>query len=424
MNALPSKRQTRMRGSRRVVLTRAVVRVAMTLLVLLAGPAAARAQQPTTAPELPPEQVTSGWVFTPSVAFGVMHDDNPLLSAHGDPSPGDTVTVVRPGVNVTLTRKHTVFGAEYHGSLQRYNTLDQYDAYDQGGRIELRHQPTRRLRLSGNASVYASPTTELVEVAGVPFQRTGTRSENVVAGAIFTPTLRLELSGNYVYQHLQFDHPDPLLADILKGGRAHQVQLAARQRVSERLRVGGTWSIQRATVGQFASTFVIQDAEGVVEYELAPNTTLEGGLGVSYLSLSVPSIASQTGPAGHISLTHRTEYALFSVAATRSAVPAFGFGGTFQNSQVVGSVYFPFARRRAYVESNVAWRDSQPVLESGLNLRSFWVRGILGYSVQRWLRIEGFYMSASQDTTLVAGGQIDRHRIGIQLVTSHPMRID
>jgi hypothetical protein len=50
------------------------------------------------------------------------------------------------------------------------------------------------------------------------------------------------------------------------------------------------------------------------------------------------------------------------------------------------------------------------------------VKATVGYSVQRWLRLEGFYNGAFQHTT-VEGGRIDRNRIGVQAVTGYPVRL-
>jgi hypothetical protein len=58
-----------------------------------------------------------------------------------------------------------------------------------------------------------------------------------------------------------------------------------------------------------------------------------------------------------------------------------------------------------------------------LPLRSLRTFSSFGWLVQRWVRIEGFYSRLSQ-SSLIAGGRLDRNRIGIQIVTSKPMRID
>ena len=57
-----------------------------------------------------------------------------------------------------------------------------------------------------------------------------------------------------------------------------------------------------------------------------------------------------------------------------------------------------------------------------LPLRSLLVYSIVGWEPQRWVRIEGFYARAQQ-STLRPGGDVNRNRVGVQIVTSKPMRM-
>ena len=151
-----------------------------------------------------------------------------------------------------------------------------------------------------------------------------------------------------------------------------------------------------------------------MEFELRPSVKVDGGFGVSRVVLPGPD-ASKTGPAGHISMRKVTEHAQFTIGAMRSFVPNYGFGGSIRNQQVIGTVRVPFARNRAYSSGSVAWRKSQPVLVNELGLESVWVLTTVGYSFQRWVALEGFYNGAFQSST-VAGGRVDRNRIGVQIV--------
>jgi hypothetical protein len=376
-------------------------------------------------------RVTPGWVFTPTVSLGITHDDNPVLAGRGSPSRDDILTDVRPGVDLTFTEKHTFLGTGYRGSIQRYRTLDEYDTYAQGGYIELRHQPSRRLTLSVRDNVTVSPTTDMVEVAGVPFTRTGSQSNNLTAALAGALTKRLQLSGDYHFEWFKFDRSQDPISSVLQGGRAHSVTVGARQSLSSRLKVGGDYTIQRANTGQppvvgggeplQIASFTIQNAEGSVAYEITPTIVVDGGAGVSYLSL--PGEIARTGPAGHVSLSKRTEHAFLTLSAKRSFVPAFGFGGSVSNQEVRATVRVPFARKRAYVDGGISWRDSEPVLEQELRLQSLWLKTSVGYALQRSLRLEAFYDGTFQDTR-IAGGQVDRNRIGVQVVTAHPMRLN
>jgi hypothetical protein len=82
----------------------------------------------------------------------------------------------------------------------------------------------------------------------------------------------------------------------------------------------------------------------------------------------------------------------------------------------------PVYRNRAYVQGSAAWRRTNPFLATELRLDTLWVHSTVGYSVSRWLRTEGQYAYTRQDSQ-VTGGEISRHRVGVQLVISQPMRI-
>jgi hypothetical protein len=367
-------------------------------------------------------RVTPGWVFTPTVSLGITHDDNPVLAGDGNPTPDDILTNVRPGADLSFTGKHTFLGTGYRGTVQRYRTLDEYDNYAQGGYVELRHQPSRRVSLLVRDNVSVSPSTDLVEVAGLPFSRVGTRSNDLNAALTASVTRRLQLTGAYHFQWLEFDRADDPASPLLQGGRAHRVTLGGRQSINSRLTVGGDYTIQRASFGRALDDqgFTIQNAEGTASYQLTSTVSIDGGAGISHLAL--PGEEPLTGPAFRAGLRKRAEYAQLSVSAMRSFVPAFGFGGSFRNQEVLVSVRVPFLRNRAYVDGGTAWRDSEPALVGGLGLRALWLQTSVGYAFQRWLRLEAFYSGAFQDST-VAGGRVDRNRFGVQFVTARPMRL-
>ena len=50
------------------------------------------------------------------------------------------------------------------------------------------------------------------------------------------------------------------------------------------------------------------------------------------------------------------------------------------------------------------------------------LRSTLGYAATRYLRVEGFYAFTRQDSR-IAGGKVNRQRVGAQVVISQPMRI-
>jgi len=362
-----------------------------------------------------------GWVMTPGVALGATFDDNPVLAGHGSENPNDTITSVAPSLDLTFRGKHTVFSAAYNGALVRYRTLNEFNSFDQGARLELRQQASRRVGFNLRNYYSASPTTDVVQVAGLPFIRTGTRQNEFIGGTTIQATRFLELSGSYRFQWLEFERPESFTTPLLDGGRTHAFTVGAMQAVDTHVKVGGSYTYQHAIVGAVGEVFDIQNGEGTVAVQLSPTVSLDAGAGFSHLSLP-DGLGSRTGPAGRVALRKSTRHAMYMVSAMRSFVPAFGFGGSLRNSEISGGVRVPFAGTRGFVQGNVAWRDSEPVLVGELGLSAVWLETTLGYGLQRWLRLEVFYSGAFQDTT-AEGGRIDRNRVGVQLVTLRPMRI-
>ena len=102
-------------------------------------------------------------------------------------------------------------------------------------------------------------------------------------------------------------------------------------------------------------------------------------------------------------------------------MPAFGFGGTFQNEEIAAAVRLPLSQR-FYTNSSVSWRRNEPLTLGDPSLRSLWIEGIIGYHVQPWLRLEGFY-SGSRQTIAQPGTERDHNRVGFQIVTFKPLRV-
>jgi hypothetical protein len=103
-------------------------------------------------------------------------------------------------------------------------------------------------------------------------------------------------------------------------------------------------------------------------------------------------------------------------------VPSFGFGGSSDSQELRGYVRMPISRNRMYVQAAATWRRSDPFVDTELALDTILLRTTFGYSATRWLRVEGFHAYSRQDSQ-VTGGEIDRHRVGGQVVISQPMRI-
>jgi hypothetical protein len=99
-------------------------------------------------------------------------------------------------------------------------------------------------------------------------------------------------------------------------------------------------------------------------------------------------------------------------------------GATTESNELSVRLHMPLARK-VYTQSAFSWRSNsylQVVQVGDAQLRSRWFEGSIGYLAQPWARIEGFYASAYQTTTL-PGGALDRNRFGVQVITAKPVRI-
>lgn len=372
--------------------------------------------QPVPSPRAP------GLVVTPRASIGVVFDNNVIVATEGSPTPNDTVLRATPGLDVALTKKHTALDLSYSGAIARYRKQGVYDSFDQTARAEFRHQASRRVQLFARDMFSVDPATDAVLEADVPFLRTGTRQNTFELGTGVTATRRLNLSSSYQFQWLEFDRTGQPVDLLLQGGSAHTLAFGARQHVSEHIAIGGDGRVQHAIIHDGADTSDIQSAEAVVAWQVSPTVQVEGGVGLAHVSLG-GEFGSHTAPAGHISITKRTEYAFFTAGAAQSFRPSFGTGRSTKNQQVTLGAFVPFAARRSFVNGQLMWQQNGGVLDEGLSLSALWVHMSTGYAFSRWFRVEGFYQGTFQDTNVV-GGTVRRNRVGVQIVTSAPMRID
>jgi hypothetical protein len=167
-----------------------------------------------------------------------------------------------------------------------------------------------------------------------------------------------------------------------------------------------------------------QEAGGLLRYRVAERTSVELAGGLSHLD-DVTRDRTQTGSFVKGSITHHAERASFGADYNRDYKPSFGFGGPTMNDEVSGYVRMPLSRNRLYVQESASWlraRPFDPLDELAFERRSTWLNSTLGYALQRWVRLEGYWAFTRQDAPR-PGGQINRHVIGAQVSISEPMRI-
>jgi hypothetical protein len=375
-----------------------------------------------------PERLTPGWVFTPSAVVGVLHDSNVTLRAVNEPINAQSVALVNPRGEIDFNGRRTHFNIGYSGALEAYQQFSELNRYEQHGRLELRQQALRHLQLFSTAGYSTVPTTDRLELgAGVlPFIGIGSSHADVSGGFHLTASPRTRVEGSINVQSIRFDRDQPQEPDqfiqYLRNGHSVTPSLGAMYSVARHVSVGGAWSYRHAVVSDGQQILNVQSATAELEWQPAEHTTVRTGVGAAHLDSSTDLI-SRWGPDYHVGVDHSEGRVMISGSYERSFVPSIGFGGLNANQRMSGSAHVPFAGGRFVAGGNVAYGEISPVDLLGVDftLHSLSAQGTLGYQVTRWLRAEGFVNRSHQTST--ARGLVDRTRIGVEFVTSKPVRI-
>jgi hypothetical protein len=390
-----------------------------------------------------PERLTPGWVFTPSMVLGALHDSNVTLRAVNEPIRSEVVGLVNPRGELDFNGRHTHFNIGYSGALEAYRQFSELNRYEQKGRLEIRQQTGPRLNLRGQASYSRVPTTDrLASEAGVlPFIGIGSDHLEASGGFTLKTSPRTEIQGGISAQSIRFDRetpddPDQFLR-YLRNGHSYSPSVSTMYSISQHVSLGGSWSYRHSVVGDDQEVFNVQNLTGELAWQVAEHTTVRGGAGASYLKSDTTPLASAStlnttvvpapierwGPAYHVGLDHLAGAVSVSGNYERSFVPSIGFGGLNANQRVSASAHVPFAGGRLIAGGNVAYGIIEPVDLFGVDftLHSLWTQGTFGYQITRWLRTEAFVNRSHQTST--ARGLVDRTRVGIEFVTAKPVRI-
>ena len=378
----------------------------------------------------PAQQPLVGWVFTPSISFGGTWDDNVLLVNPGtstDP-PADYQSPIGPGLSLGYTGKRTRFSTGYNGSMVRYQSLEDLNSFHQSFRLTMEHRLTPRLSFFGQETFASAPTTDVLQLAGVPFYRTGSRSNAAGGGVQAALAKHTSFRANYTLRSVAFEL-NPLSGTQLQGGHAHEVKATLDRTLSRRLVLGGEYEFTRAIVNGRSTLgmqgpedrFNMQTAGATASYEVADGTTVSAGLGVAQLGAGLTHQA-RTGPQWRAGVSQRVGRGLVSASFRRAYIPSFGFGGTMQNEQWAAHIRMPLGRTRAYVDGGVSWYNNDPLETDQPSLQSAWLSTTLGYYATRWLTLEGFYGRTQQDSQR-AGGQLERNQLGFRVLADKPIKL-
>ncbi|MBD0323943.1 MAG: hypothetical protein ICV72_11240 [Aldersonia sp.] len=388
---------------------------AAALVVGLAAPAAAQDQSS----EFDSSRVP-GWTFVPGVTFGGIYDSNiGLTTAPADTgrTQGDELMLAAPFGQLEYFGRRTEFSTGYRGFVRRYMDVEQLNSFDQRIYTSLRRLVSRRVTFHLQDSFTDVPSTDEVELHGVPFSRTGAQSNMFSTGVHARLTRFTDLNVRYENTWVSFARTE----NFLTGGYVNGLRAELSRRLTERTSLGGEYGIRMADLNQGTRELTFHDAGATLHHEMGPHTEFSAATGMSRLDDRLTG-ETRTGPFVRTGITHKGARATVGASFERLFVPSFGFGGSNQSQEIRGYVQMPLTRNRTYVQGSAAWRRSDPFIESELKLDTVWIRSTLGYALARWFRTELFYAYTRQDSQ-VTGGEIDRHRAGVQVVVSQPMRI-
>jgi hypothetical protein len=391
------------------------------LVVLMAAVASPASAQLTP---WSPERITAGWVFTPSIALGALWDSNPTTQNEGSPKTAEIVGLVNPRTEIDFNGRRAKFSAGYSGALERYQDLTELTRYDQRARLEAKYQMTPRLLFQTRNQVSLTPTTDQLELEGLPFTRVGSRMVTSAGGFTFDISPRTALKTEHVFQWVDFERDTEGQADFrfLQGGHAHSPSVELEYALHRHVKLGGVYVYRHMVIDAGEEIIASHRAQGTAQFQLGPTTTLRARAGLDYLSL-LETTETKSGPSYGAGISQRIQAASIDASYERAFMPSFGFGGltAYQTFRVGSTV--PFAAGRAFVTGGLTYRRTDPVVLSDVivELDSYWTYASAGYFVARWLRMEGFLTVNRQISS--AQGNVERTRVGIQFVTSKPVRI-
>ena len=389
--------------------------------ILVVSPVTVAAQVPAFVQLVEPSEPQNvGWIFTPSVATGGSWDNNLLLLDARDDVLGDYGIPISPALSLEYRGRRTTLAARYGTAFQFYREVTELNSSQHGVYVRLQHRATARVTVFVQEDFNQAPSTDVLNLAGVPFYRVGTRASSTRAGLAATVARDTVLDLAYNLGSVAFNF-DERAAIRFEGGYSHQGSVALTRAVSPRLSIGGRYELQRAILADGADQFNIQDGGLTSEYRATPLTTITASLGVSRLDAGLQH-RSRVGPTVGASVSRRSRLATMTFAYHRAFLPSWGFGGTFQNEEWLFSARVPFARNRAYLDTRGALLNSDALDSGQPGLRSLFVGTALGYRATRWLNVEGYYDGARQDTDR-PGGDRRRHIIGFRIVTTKAMKL-
>jgi hypothetical protein len=396
---------------------RALLLTAFTAVTIALGATAVSAQTPPGAPIDP--AVANGWIFTPAFGYSSVYDDNPLVAGQEADQQQDMTLVFSPSGSLAYNGRRGFVSASYAGGLLHYRQFSGLDSYEENAYASARRLITHHTTLTSNFSFSQVPTTEAQMLVGVPFVRVGARLAQFGGGVDHMLAKHTTLSGSYMFQIVDFDQ-DPITGQVLFGGHGQTASTRLEHALSERLSIDASYDIQQAMVVA-SSPFHTQNLLGGVTWDLSEATTVFGAFGLaSHNAADDPAVDRRT-PTWRMGASRHFDSSVAQVTYSRSFMPSFGIDAPIRADDVSTSLQVPLGQRLMATGSWV-WHTDQSVLDTSQTLTSHWLTATLGYAIQRWIRVEGFYAGTHQ-TLDRPGGTVNRNRLGFQISTSKPLRM-
>jgi hypothetical protein len=397
-------------------------RILIALCVLGVTSGSAHAQ---SSPFVREVRSTAGWVFTPGGSIGGVWDSG--VQTGGDSGAEGVlqkfVMLANPRAELDFNGRRTHLNIGYSGSYEKY--WAEGTNWEHRGRAGVRRTMSSRLDINGDFSYAAVPTTDRLLIVDGVVPYVPVNSSWVDGGGGFTLRSgpRTTINGGYRFERVAFDQtPGAAIFGELRNGFTHNPFLGFMREFSPRLSMGATAQYRRDNFGDELREFDVRSLTGEFSFRLNSSSSLTGGGGASKLT-TIFTGDSTTSPTFHVGYDRAMRTFRLGTQYSRGFEALYGFGTLAGSDTFSASAYVPLADRLYYLDAVVAYSrtDSVRGLDFGIDYATTWSNVSVGRQLTPHLRGEGFISFAHQSNA--GPDSTNRTRVGIQIVTSKPMRI-
>ena len=397
--------------------------------MLIVGAMCGRAQAQSMPVDVE-ERTAAGWTFTPGASLGGAWDSG--INTASNPFVENVfqrwVGLVNPWADLNFTGRRGRFNAGYSGAFEKYWDSDLN--WEQHSRVGAGRTFTRRFSGSADLSYSAAPTTDrLLLVEGtIPYIDIDSAWLNMGGALAYQLGRKTSVDLSYYFQRVTLDRPEGFVGPgTLHDGHSWAPALGVMHGLSERLAIGGRGELRREYVSgppdQPDERFDVGSATGEFTYRLSPVTIINGGAGVTRLQI-LDTYVDTVAPTFHGGFDHQRRRVRVNASFERAFQQLYGFGTLAYTNTFYGSITMPLADRLYYLKGTVSYNRTDAIEEIGIgfNIDSLWLDATVGRQLTPYVRAEGFVTVSNQSQQVGLWPGANRHRFGIQIVTSKPMR--